>query len=160
VNVIRAYNLWRCDFAWSRHISSNSDEVQAFAKGIHKILEKKDHSFSMFETRKIDEMHLNNLRLGHFTSHDEMQIVALKHNEEDPTDAKRQSAKDILRHGRRSSRLANKRTQIEMVPISKLKILPRENGFSLVSTYSGIMEEMFDGDLHTDMWLAATTDRA
>jgi ubiquinone/menaquinone biosynthesis C-methylase UbiE len=140
------------------HLNTDK-EAKAFFKSVHKILKQKAlFIFSARNSKKIDETLLNNLRLRHWVNDEETQIVVLEHNirdSHDPNTIVWRSIFLVKEKGRADFQIREHR--LRWFTFQKLKSLLNENGFNIVSTYSGPLGDKFNEDLHADMWLVTTT---
>lgn len=140
------------------HLNTNK-ESQAFLKGVHKILKQKGlFVFNARNARKIDETLLNNLRLRHLVNDDETQIVVLEHNVRDPRDPNTIVWRPIfLVKDKNRVDFQVREHKLRWFPFQQMKRLLTDNGFSIISTYSGPLKEKFNQDLHADMWFVTKT---
>lgn len=140
------------------HLSTNK-EAKVFLKGVRKIMKRNGlFVFNARNARKIDEAYLNNLRLGHLVNDDQIQIIVLEHNTRDPRDPNTIVWRPIfLVKENGQVDLQIREHKLHWFRFQELEKLLLENGFQLVSTYSGPLKDTFNEDLHVDMWFVATT---
>lgn len=136
-------------------------EAGAFFRGVRKILKGNGlFVFNARNARKIDEGYLNNLRMRHLVSDDEMQIVVLEHNIRDPKDPDTIVWRPIflVKENDRVD-LQIREHKLHWFRFQVLEKLLLDSGFRLVSTYSGPSGEMFNEDLNADMWFVTTAEQ-
>jgi ubiquinone/menaquinone biosynthesis C-methylase UbiE len=134
-------------------------EASVFLKEIRGILRKNGlFVFNARNAKKINDAYLNTLHLGHLVNDDKTQIIVLEHNTRDPNDPNTIIWRPIfLVKEKDKVDLQIREHRLHWFLPQELKKLLHQNGFSLVSTYSGPTEERFDENSHDDMWLVTTT---
>jgi ubiquinone/menaquinone biosynthesis C-methylase UbiE len=139
------------------NLITNSD-IHAFLYGLHKILKENGlFVFSARNAKKINEEYLNKLRLDHMINEEKLQLLVLTYNTRDSQDPNIIVWNPIyLMKENNKVDLQIREHKLRWFEFSTLKKIMTENGFKMVTIYSGPMKEKFKEDEHTDMWFVTT----
>jgi len=139
------------------HLITDED-VQAFLSRLHKILNQNGlFVFSARNAKKINEEYLNKLRLDHMLNEEKLQLLVLAHNIRDSQNPNIIVWNPIfLMKENNKVNLQIKEHKLRWFEFSTLKKIMTENGFKMVTIYSGPMKEKFKEDEHADMWFVTT----
>jgi SAM-dependent methyltransferase len=140
------------------HLNTDK-EAQAFLNGVKRVLKRKGlFIFNARNSQQINEAYLNNLRLRHWVRDGETQIVVLEHNLRDQSDPNTIVWRSIfLVKERDRVDFETREHRLRWFRFQEMSRLLKENGFRMVSTYSGPLGEKFRQDLHADMWFVTIT---
>jgi ubiquinone/menaquinone biosynthesis C-methylase UbiE len=139
------------------NLITNSD-IHAFLCGLHKILKKNGlFIFNARNAKKINEEHLNKIRLEHILVEEKLQFLVLAYNTCHSRNRNVIVWRPIyLMKENDKVDLQIREHKIRWIYFSMLKKMLTKNNFNNVSTYSGNTKEKFDEDEHTDMWFVTT----
>jgi SAM-dependent methyltransferase len=133
-------------------------EVRAFLNSLLKILKKNGlFVLSARNAAKIDDEHLNKLRLDHMISEEKMQLAILAQNSRDLQDPNTIVWRPIyLVKEKGKVDLQAKEHRLRWFEFPKLRKLLIEEGFRINAVYAGPSREKFHEEKHPEMWFIAT----